>query len=822
MSKIADYINRFKAIREAAKKKMNDVAWRVQSNYPIYYDTLPIIPKTILLESEHGKVFNGIIFQLTLHLATMTCYQDYTIIVSGWESRIPIFKEKLARYGVNNVQFCAYRSDSYFRVLASAQYLINDTSFIPCFIKKEGQVYLNTWHGTPLKTLGKSVVGQQHAIGNIQKNFLMANYLLMPNVLTDQALREDYMLDNLATGKRLFGGYPRNTVFFLPSDVTEIREELGLTDKRVYAYLPTYRGTIDAGKTGKSDIYLLHYFYQLDKLLSDDECLLVNLHPLAKSSVNFDEFKHIRAFPENRETYDVLTASDLLITDYSSVFFDFACSRKKIILFTYDKEEYLRDRGMYFSMDTLPFPQVSTPEALLQECRTPKNYDDKAFLKTYCRYEGADATEKLCRHVILGEKCLKEKAFPTNGKKNVLIYAGNLAQNGITTALLNLLNSIDLTRRNYIVLADFAKVSRYASTLLRLPAGTTYLLHHGEMNMTLPEFRWNTLFRLRLLSAKRFVRRIKRRFEQDTLRTIVSPRIDTVIQFNGYEDDVLLWLSTFKCRRMVYAHSDMCHEIAMKGNSRKDVLQYVYDTVNHVVAVTPDLMASTQSLTSTGRTIDVVRNMICYREILAKSTDAPAFDSDTVSTHSLEQIEEILANASRKKLVSVGRFAPEKGHLRLLDAFKRVVSKEPTAILFIIGGYSLQDWYERTVNHIAALGLQDNVVLIRKVSNPFPFVKACDGFVLSSFYEGFGLVLAEADILGLPVISTDITGPRLFMQEHGGTLVANNEDGLYEGMLKLLNDEIKPINVDYEAYNRVNVRAFENLFKEKKRKGERI
>ena len=164
--------------------------------------------------------------------------------------------------------------------------------------------------------------------------------------------------------------------------------------------------------------------------------------------------------------------------------------------------------------------------------------------------------------------------------------------------------------------------------------------------------------------------------------------------------------------------------------------------------------------------------------------------------------------------MSVGRFSPEKGHLRLLDAFKRVLEQAPSTRLFIIGGNSYQDWYKRTLNHVIAQGLQDQVVLICKVSNPFPFVKACDGFVLSSFYEGFGLVLAEADILGLPVISTDIVGPRLFMQTNGGTLVDNSEEGLYQGMQQLLNGEIKPMHVDYEAYNQENVRAFEALFED--------
>lgn len=815
MSAVIHKLSKYTKLLKKSLVKFRNGEWRRLHAYPRYYDTLPIVPKTILLESQHGREFEGIIFSIASHLAQTSAYDAFEITVVATKEKVKRFREKLEANGLSRVSLSIRGSKDYYRRLATSNYLINDNTFLPFFVKKEGQIYLNTWHGTPLKTLGCAVTGGGHLIGNAQKNFFLADYLLVPNEHTDSVLRRDYQLDQLATGKRLFGGYPRNTVFFESEEVLEARKEaLGFSGKRLYAYLPTYRGDFVAGATATSDMLLRSHLLELDQRLSDDECLLVNLHPVAKSAIDFSEFKRIQTFPTAYNTYEVLAIADVLITDYSSVFFDFACTRKKIVLFTYDQEEYLRDRGMYFSMEALPFPKVATPAGVLDACRSEKRYDDTEFLKTFCPYEGADATEKLCRHVILGERLLREADFPKNGKENVLIYAGNLAQNGITTALFGLLKTIDCTRRNYILLSDLQRLQPYADAVNRIPPGVSYVIHHGDVALTYRDRVVRMLFKLGILSAQRFMQLYQHRFQQDTLRTLGTAKIDTVIHFTGYEDQFILWFSTFKCRRMIYAHSDMCHEVKTRGNARQDVYQSVYDQFEHVVAVTQDLIPSTQSLISNGRPIDVVRNMIDYRGVLEKSAADLQFDEDTLSTHSLEQIQDILADTSLKKVVSVGRFSPEKGHLRLLDAFKRLLEQAPSTRLFIIGGNSYQGWYQRTLNHVIAQGLQDRVVLICKVSNPFPFVKACDGFVLSSFYEGFGLVLAEADILGLPVISTDIVGPRLFMQANGGTLVDNSEEGLYQGIQQLLNGEIKPMHVDYEAYNQENVRAFEALFED--------
>jgi CDP-glycerol glycerophosphotransferase len=94
------------------------------------------------------------------------------------------------------------------------------------------------------------------------------------------------------------------------------------------------------------------------------------------------------------------------------------------------------------------------------------------------------------------------------------------------------------------------------------------------------------------------------------------------------------------------------------------------------------------------------------------------------------------------------------------------------------------------------------------MENPMPVLKRCDLFILPSLYEGLGLVILEADTLGIPVIATDIPGPRGFMKTYGGTLVPDSREGITQGMKQFRQGKIKPMQVDYERYNREAVNKF--------------
>lgn len=790
--------------------------WRAKKKYIKLYEDTPIDDHTILVEASHGAVAMGNMFYLLRYLATSEKYQDYKIYLSARGRLVKSFRSLLEGYGITNVNITIQASEEYFRLLNGAKYLLNDTTFSPYFTKKEGQVYLNTWHGTPLKALGKGVKSEPHVLANVQKNMVSADYMLFPNGHTRDALIQDYMLSNISKGSYIMSGYPRNEAFFDDSRRAAIRQELELDGLKVYAYMPTYRGAVSKGFTPKNTHYLNYYLYELDKQLGDDEVLYVNLHPLAKKDVAFQNFTHIRNFPAGYETYDFLNASDVLVTDYSSVFFDYACSGKKIVLFTYDEEEYLNDRGMYLSMDELPFPRVAGVEDLLRELRSEKHYDDQEFMERFCKYECGNAAQKLCDYVILGEDTgLDVQPMPDNGKENVLIYAGNLSGNGITASLRSLLNAIDLDKRNYIFSFFSEYVEKHKDTVLSFPEKAQFFAFTGEPNLTVKDLIIRKMFRKKRISAATYMKLQHKRVRQGLDRNISAIRVDQVIQFNGYEQDVILAFSTFDGPKTIYVHSDMMHEIYTKGNQRHDVLHYAYHHYDHVAVVTEDMIAPTLKISGKRENIVVAKNLINHEIIREKAKAEIALDPTTKATVTEERLKEILASDD-EIFINVGRFAPEKGQERLIDAFAQYQKSHPNARLIIMGGYALNNLYHKYCAKVEEMGLQEQIILLENVSNPYPILKACDYFILSSRYEGFGLVLAEADILGVPAISTDIAGPRGFMKKHGGVLVEDSQDGILKGMEMLHNGQVKPMNVDYDQYNREAIQEFEDILADHK------
>ncbi|MEG1408575.1 MAG: CDP-glycerol glycerophosphotransferase family protein [Terrisporobacter sp.] len=777
--------------------------------YRNYIKRLPVCDKSILLESQHGRTFNGNMFYLLKELASNSLYEDYKIYYTVKDSNQKLVEDVLENYKLKGVKTLLLDSKEYYRIVATSKYLFNDTSFLPFFIKRDEQVYLNTWHGTPLKTLGKKSHADSYILGNIQRNFILADYLLYPNEFTMNLMVNDYMIKNLSHAKILLGGYPRNSIFFDGSIKNKVRDYYEIEDDiQIIAYMPTYRNhNVPLGKNIENT-YTLYHLLELDKKLSEKQVMYVNIHPLAGQQINYKMFKHIKPMPKDFETYEFLAATDCLITDYSSVMFDYVLSKNKIILFTYDKNEYLENRGMYLDMNDLPFPMVSDTDNLAKEIASPKNYNDNYFINEFCKYDNLDICDKICRTVVLGEENLiKSKNLEKNNKENVLIYVGNMAKNGITASIKNLLINLDLKERNYYINYIPRKVKSHLTQFEELTSLVNYIPMQGKMILTFKEEVIYHLFSKGIISATTMSKYLDEAYKYEIKRLFGNASFSHAIQFCGYEKSPIMKYSKIPCNNVIYVHNNMVEEIRTKSNQRKDVLSYAYKEYDKVSLVTHDMMESVDHFYSNSNKL-VANNIIDYKRVLNLAQQPFSLDEDTKLNMNLNKFINIL-NSDSKKFINIGRFSKEKGHLRLIDSFEKVWREHNDSYLIIIGGYG--SLYKETLEYAANKICSDNIIIIKSMTNPFVVLKKCDYFVLSSYHEGFGIVIAEADILGLSVISTNIDGPKQFMIQNGGTLVDNSTDGLYQGMIDLINSNVKCMNVNYEEYNKNAIKQFNKL-----------
>ena len=762
----------------------------------------------IYMESRDGNDFTGNILKIAEEISSGK-YGNFKIHVFAKKEVHSKIRQLEKNYNFKIDKIISKESLATV-ALEKAKYIFTDTGIRPKYIKKPEQILVNTWHGTPLKVMGRDNMPEEHRTGTIQHTFLSADYLIYPNDYMMDKMLNGYMVEKILPGKILLEGYPRNSVFFDEDSKEKFKSKFNFEDKEVFVYMPTYRGTLHKRKDAQQSNEINDYLLELDSKLTDDQVLLVKLHVFNHSQIDFSKFKHVKPFINGYETYDVLNMADVLITDYSSVFFDFANSRRKIIIFNYDEEEYLADREIYFPISDLPFPKVQNIDDLVKELNSPKNYDDSEFVEKFCTYDRPDAAKYICQHIFKGESVCKEISVENNGKPNILIFAGSLLNNGITSSLLNLLSKID--RDKYNIFFSFRQwddniVANHAEIFERIPDDIEYISLRSAINPTIREQRAfdNFLKNGHDPKGTKYPKMIDNMFKREIKRYFYGVNFDKVIHFDGYGSIEMLLFKNFEEPNALWVHNDMVQEIEYKQNQYINVLREVYAKYDNVVVVSDDLIEPTSQLSGRKDNIKVVHNVCDYDEIKSKGEDEIELYKDTtILTTSIYGIKGVLDRPG-KKFISIGRFSPEKGHERLLNAFDTYCEDYPDTQLIIIGGYGKH--YEPTCDVRRNLKHWGNVTLIKWIPNPMPIIKQCDLFILPSHYEGWGLVIMEADIFKIPVVATDVVGVQ-WLKDVNGNVYEDSEEGILQGLYDFHDNKLSLLDVDYEEYNKQAVDEF--------------
>jgi CDP-glycerol glycerophosphotransferase (TagB/SpsB family)/glycosyltransferase involved in cell wall biosynthesis len=608
-------------VKKVLKRKLNR---KYEFQY-LRFLKKPIEKNTILIESTHGRDFSGHVFYMTKELQNR--FPEMKIIVGIKSEKKENFEKLFQKHELSSVKVVEYLSKEYMFSLATSEYLINDTTFWDFFNKRPEQTYINIWHGTPLKCLGKDMA--LDGFGNVQKNFLSSDLFVLSNDYTKEKMVNGYNLKNISSTKVIVGPSPRNSILFNDEKREEIRNSLNISEKKVYLYMPTYRDT------GTSTAIIEETLSYLDEHLPQNALLFVKLHPfdVEKLTVDLSEFKSIVEYPDEVETYEFLTAIDTLITDYSSIMYDFSCTDRQVILYTYDKEDYYKSRGLYEDIDDYPFIQVVTKEALCREMIHPtiQNFKDLAkFKEKFVAVDNIDGTKQLLDYIFRNVKTenITEHEL-RNKKENIVFFAGGLWDNGISRAFFNTLNSIDLSEKNYILyVKDRAVKKEHKYKLQEL--GIPYVLSAGIAQYNFIEGILTYLY----LNKEWFGRGIGKNliekiifkmYRRDFRRMFNGLEINQFIHYTGFERSLAAMLSALsesKIKTSIFYHTDMFEEYEAKRNISMKTLKRTYELADQLIIVNKELKSRLLENYPNLNNIIVLDNFLGYQDIRTQSKES--------------------------------------------------------------------------------------------------------------------------------------------------------------------------------------------------------
>lgn len=312
----------------------------------------------------------------------------------------------------SDVEVVRRHSSAYFAKLLTTELLVANDIISQHRVKGPRTRYLQTWHGTPLKRIGLDEGQPQYAgaaahMRRMRRDVAKWDYLISPSPVCTQIFRQafDYRGTVLETGS------PHNDVL-RSSDADglrgRVRARLGISDGvTAVLYAPTWRDdqNLESGGFGQEPGI---DGARLQRLLPEGTVLLTRMHPNVVRRPSYDApgfALDVSAHPSVAELY---LAADVLVSDYSSVVYDFAVTGKPIVLFPYDLERYEKTvRGLYFDYPSwAPGPVVeTTPDlarALLEVTATSwqPSASYAAFVAKFCPWEDGHASARVWKAVL--------------------------------------------------------------------------------------------------------------------------------------------------------------------------------------------------------------------------------------------------------------------------------------------------------------------------------------------------------------------------------------------------------------------------------------
>jgi len=333
---------------------------------------LPLDDHLLLFESFQGRGFSDSPKAIYLRMLSDPEYDNYRFVISLREP------QKAEDEGLLNERttLVEAKSDLYYHLLAQAKYVISNSIFDLAFKKRAGQFYIQTWHGTPLKhigwdikTKGNNVLNRPYQIREMyRQDAVRYDLVTSPSYYFTEKFSSAFALKKWGkTGTIVQTGYPKNDLLLshTPDDIERIRQKYNIAnDKTVILYAPTWREDKHTLTRGyEFDLHLDPT--RLREQFGNDYVFIFKMHQFVSDYLNIDSTDDDRQTTQatildlshTSDIRELFLISDALITDYSSVLFDYALLERPILYYLYDLEKYeTQTRGLYLDPHYLPGP----------------------------------------------------------------------------------------------------------------------------------------------------------------------------------------------------------------------------------------------------------------------------------------------------------------------------------------------------------------------------------------------------------------------------------------------------------------------------------
>lgn len=789
-----------------------------------YLRSRRVQPDHVLYESFAG---NGMLCNPEAIFRALLDDPDFSNLIHFWaiddSEAAEAFRGEFA--GHPRVRMVVRETHEYHRAVATAGWLVNNATFGPQFGKRPGQTYLNTWHGTPLKHMGFDMPDGAYQANNTLRNFLNADYLLAANPFMAEVMYEQaYRLTNIFAGEIIEEGYPRiDHQWLTDADrdalvATLRRAGIDVHGTRVVVYAPTWRGTNFSAPKKDIDDLAARVAELQDSLraeLGEDVIVLLKTHQSVHTGARTHPTPPKNLVPNTIPTNALLGLADALVTDYSSIFFDFLATGRPIAFCAPDAEAYAEDRGTYFPLDELPGPVQDTAAAtgadlaaLMREGATP-HPQYASWKERFTPFDDGSATQRVIDIVFRGLRDGRRvRPAATDGRIPIMLYLGGMKSNGITTSAVNLLHSIDYDKYDVTTLTARHRNKEKRANQGLIDPRARQIMRLGQMNgsKALQALRHFDNYMLRSRKPRE-ARWHSTLWHDEWTRLMGGAKFQWVADYSGYGAfwaNLLLYAPAR--RRSVWLHNEMAKDREREVNGRKahfrnlSLMFGLYPSFDTLVSVSPSLARQNRvdlADYAAPEKFLTVRNLPNVPRV-EEGKAVPLVEAVQRPARSARWLEPLSNPASGLTwFVTVGRLSPEKNQERALRAFARVHAERPDTRLLIIGDGPLRRDLQRIISE---LGLQDAAFLTGPQNNPFAIMAACDCFVLSSRYEGQPMVLLEAALCELPTVSTRFASVEDALPGDIIRIVEQSDDALADGMRAYLAGEVAPATLDIPAY----------------------